>query len=67
MALDAEIGGDIVESQKAEGGIYDEPDQGGGGALQLALENVVEENNRRAQVIQGVVDPVLEDFGVASR
>ena len=60
MAFHAHIGGDIVQPQDADGGIDHEPGRRGEGPVQFPLQDIVEEDHRRAQVIERVVDPVLE-------
>ena len=62
MAFQAHFGSDIDHPQDADGGIDHEPCRRGEGPVQFPLQDVVEEDHRRAQIIQRVVDPVLEEL-----
>ena len=62
MALHAHIRGDIVETQQSPGRIDQKAGQGGHGAVQFPLQEVVNENQRCAQVCQRMIDAVLEEL-----
>ena len=60
MLLEPQIAGDVGDPEEPERRIHGEPEQRLAGAVQFALQHVVGENDRRAQVVEEVADHVAE-------